>query len=260
MTTAVGSMPLAAFDLETTGVDPANDRIVSAHLARIVIDEHGTADMSGRNWILNPDMEIPVSASKVHGITTEYAREHGQDYSAGYAEIRSALDKAWADGFIVVVFNAPFDLTMMHAQGVRLGHAELAPGAVFDPLVIDKAMDQFRSGKRTLTTQCQHYGVKLDNAHEAKADAVAAARLAWKMLRGYDFTTATVEQIMECQTRWYAEQQENFARYLRKIARKITEPDEDGRSVDEQKADLLARADGITVEWPLRAERQGLAA
>lgn len=91
----------------------------------------------------------------------------------------------------------------------------------------------------------------VQNAHETKADAVAAARLAWKMLRGYAFTTAAVEQIMDCQARWYAVQQESFARYLRKI----TEPDEQGCSVGEQKTDLLARVDLITVDWPIRPSK-----
>lgn len=107
--------------------------------------------MSGRIWILNPDMEIPVSASKVHAITAEHARGHGQDYATGYAEIRAEIDKAWVGvhrrGVQCDVRSHDYA-----RRGLRLGHAEPAPAAVFDPLVIDKAMDQFRSGKCTLTT------------------------------------------------------------------------------------------------------------
>ncbi|MBM4595072.1 hypothetical protein GS454_18550 [Rhodococcus hoagii] len=75
--------PMAAFDLETTGPIPTNARIVTAHLA--LIDGKVT---SGRNWLLNPQQGIPEGATAVHGITTEHAREHGQDYAT--ATTRSA--------------------------------------------------------------------------------------------------------------------------------------------------------------------------
>ncbi|AWN03667.1 exonuclease [Gordonia phage Jace] len=251
MTTTVGTMPLAAFDLETTGPDPLNDRIVTAHLTRIVTDEHGVTTTNGRNWLLDPGIDIPAGATEVHGITTEHAREHGQGYIHGYDEIRHQLEQAWSHGFAVVVFNAAFDLTMMDAEGIRLGRGQLRPGAVIDPYVIDKAFDQWRKGKRTLAAQCEVYRVRLDNAHEAEADAMAAARLAWKMLRHYDLTTATPAQLADSQARWYAEQQADFARYLRKLARKVDAPDEQGRTADEQRAELEARAAAITGEWPI---------
>ncbi|MFE5877795.1 exonuclease domain-containing protein [Rhodococcus sp. NPDC056506] len=249
--TAIGDMPIAAFDLETTGPNPLSDRIVTAHLSLI---NPKTKQIQPRDWLLNPGIDIPAGATAVHGITTEHAAEHGAEYAPGVEEIFTALLTAWKAGHVVVAFNGAFDLTLMNAEAERLGIGSLSSwcGPVVDPFVLDKAFDQWRKGSRKLGDVCAHYGVKLDNAHEAKADAMAAARLAWKMLRGFDFTTATVEQIMDCQTRWYAEQQQSFARYLRKLARKITEPDEDGRSVDEQKTDLLARADSITVDWPIR--------
>ncbi|NKR32229.1 3'-5' exonuclease [Rhodococcus hoagii] len=254
-------MPLAAFDLETTGPDPLTDRIVTAHLTRIVTDEHGVTTTSGRNWLLDPGIDIPAGATEVHGVTTEHAREHGQPYADGYDEIRAALEQAWADGFAVVVFNAAFDLTMMHHEGLRLSRSALQPGLVIDPLVIDKAFDQWRKGKRTLAASCEVYRVRLDNAHEAEADAMAAARLAWKMLRHYDLGTATPAQLTDSQSRWRAEDQDDFARYLRKVARKIDKPDDDGRSVEQQRADLEARAASISGEWPVvGAGAQGVAA
>ena len=50
-------------------------------------------------------------------------------------------------------------------------------GPVFDPYVIDRVRDPYRRGKRNLGALCKHYGVRLDNAHEATADATAAASL-----------------------------------------------------------------------------------
>jgi DNA polymerase III subunit epsilon len=58
----------------------------------------------------------------------------------------------------------------------------LAPadfGPVIDPLLIDKHLDRYRKGSRKLVAICEHYGAKLDDAHEAGSDALAAARAAW---------------------------------------------------------------------------------
>ncbi|MCA1009078.1 3'-5' exonuclease, partial [Rhodococcus hoagii] len=137
--------PMAAFDLETTGPIPTNARIVTAHLE--TIDGKVT---SGRNWLLNPQQGIPEGATAVHGITTEHAREHGQDYAGGYDEIRQALTAAWDSGHAVVAFNAAYDLTIIDREGVRLGYPPLEVGLVIDPFVIDRAMDPYRKGKRTL--------------------------------------------------------------------------------------------------------------
>src|SRR5690606_10096723 len=45
---------------------------------------------------------------------------------------------------------------------------------VLDPRVLDKHLDRYRKGRRTLTDLCAHYGVSLEEAHDAAADAVAA--------------------------------------------------------------------------------------
>ncbi|NKU37727.1 3'-5' exonuclease [Rhodococcus hoagii] len=201
--------PMAAFDLETTGPIPTNARIVTAHLA--LIDGKVT---SGRNWLLNPQQGIPEGATAVHGITTEHAREHGQDYVTGYDEIRQALTAAWDSGHAVVAFNAAYDLTIIDREGVRLGYAPLEVGLVIDPFVIDRRVDRMRKGSRKLVDVCRHYGVQLDGAHSASGDALAAARLAWKMARR--FPQLAELDIMAEQAKWHASRQADFADYLRR--------------------------------------------
>lgn len=71
-------------------------------------------------------------------------------------------------GHIVVAFNASYDLTVMDAEGKRLGFPALEFGTVADPYVIDREMDRTRSGKRTLAAVCDEYGVTLTCAHEAR--------------------------------------------------------------------------------------------
>lgn len=59
---------LAVFDLETTGVDPNSDRIVTAFFG--VLDGDGELTVS-REWIVDPGVPIPPGASNVHGWTAE---------------------------------------------------------------------------------------------------------------------------------------------------------------------------------------------
>lgn len=198
---------ICAFDLETTGPDPATARIVTACVATVTGNE-----ISSRTWLLDPQADIPAGATNVHGITTEHAREHGQDYAAGYAEIRDALMRAWAAGHMVVAFNACFDLTLMDAEGMRLGLPPMDPGLVVDPFVIDREMDKYRRGKRTLGAVSAHYDVPLENSHEAQADALAAAQLVRALTTKFP-EIITLDIVAE-QTTWHAERQRDFAAYL----------------------------------------------
>ena len=56
--------PIVFFDLETTGVDPAKDRIVEISLAKVMPD--GSQETKTRR--LNPEMHIPEAASAIHHI------------------------------------------------------------------------------------------------------------------------------------------------------------------------------------------------
>lgn len=221
--------PLAAFDLETTGVDVTRDRIVTATI--ITIDR---AQVHADEWMLDPGVDIPDGAAKVHGITTEKARADGQPYEDGYRAIRDRLETLFAAGRMIVVFNASFDLSLMHWEGLRLGYPPLEVGAVFDPFVVDKTIDRFRKGKRTLAAMCDHYGVELGNAHEATADALGAARLAWKMMRLPEVSSfGDVESLMSAQAQWKAEQAESLHTYF----------------LRQGNTEAAATVDG---EWPVR--------
>ena len=235
-------MPIAAFDLETTGPSPLSDRIVTAHLS-LINPQAGT--IQPRDWLLNPGIDIPAGATAVHGITTEHAAEHGQEYTSGVEEIFTALMTAWKSGHVVVAFNGAFDLTLVNAEAERLGIGSLSSwcGPVVDPFICDKQKDKYRKGSRKLGDVCAHYGVKLDNAHEAAADALAATRLAYKLIRKYDLATTPAEQLMHQQAAWYAEQQTGLATYWRKKAAGLA---------GDEKAELLARAASVTTEWPIK--------
>lgn len=205
---------LAVFDTETTGVSTVHSRIVTASCA--VIDANGQA-IERYDWMLDPGVEIPDRAVQVHGITTEMARANGIDAAHGIAQIIEQLSRLLGRGLPLTVYNAPYDLTLLFHEAERYGVpflTELAP--VLDPLVIDKEVDRYRRGKRTLTVVAEHYGVDLQNAHDAGADAIAAGQVMQAIARAHATTLASdIMQVHEAQVTWARAQAENFQRFMR---------------------------------------------
>lgn len=167
--------PLLGFDTETTGVDTDHDRIVTAALVRR--DRDGT---HVRTWLVDPGVEIPEGASAIHGISTEHARAHGVEPRGALDEIAAAIAEAVREGVPVVAYNASFDLCLLESELRRHGlptvedrlGGELRP--VIDPLVLDRAEDRYRSGKRKLVDLCGVYQVvDTGSLHTADVDVVA---------------------------------------------------------------------------------------
>lgn len=183
---------MMSFDLETTSVNPRAARIVTSAL--VTIDG---AQANAHEALADPGVEIPAEAAAVHGITTEYAREHGRPHDEVLQETVDMIQRGWDDGLTLIVFNAPYDLSVLR----QLTGDFTVTGPVFDPLVIDRAKDRYRKGKRNLGALCELYGVKLDNAHDATADATAAARLAWKQVRSTypELAQMSTDELMEFQ-------------------------------------------------------------
>lgn len=205
---------LAVFDLETTGIDVETSRIVTAYVG--VLGRDGEV-IEQRDWIIDPGVEIPMAASIIHGVTTERARLEGQAPPVAIAEIIVALTEVASRGLPIVAYNAAYDLTLLDREALRYGLTALpAPGAVVDPLVIDKAVDRYRRGKRTLSATAEHYGVSLVDAHDAGADAVAAGRVAQAIARAFpELATTAVAALHARQVDWSREQAENYQAWRR---------------------------------------------
>ncbi|MFI6877839.1 3'-5' exonuclease [Streptomyces sp. NPDC050400] len=169
--------PLAAFDTETTGVDVESDRIVSA--AIVVQDAAGSRPRVTR-WLVNPGVPVPAGATEIHGLTDDHLQRNGRWPAPVMEEIGRELAEQAAAGRPLVVMNAPFDLTLLdrelkrHRASSLTRYLESHSLCVLDPRVLDKHLDRYRKGRRTLTDLCAHYEVELAEAHDAAADAQAA--------------------------------------------------------------------------------------
>jgi DNA polymerase-3 subunit epsilon len=168
---------MLAFDLETTGVDRFSDVPVSFALVTL----RGGEVVSSRYSIVDPGREIPEGASRIHGISTERAREEGIALGDAISEISETLLAASHAAVPVVGFNLSYDLTMVDSCSRSLASGGLVErgwrGPVLDPLVIDRGLVRWRKTKRTLGDLCAAYDIVNDAAHDAQGDAVASAML-----------------------------------------------------------------------------------
>ena len=197
---------LLAFDLETTGIDQFHDVPVSYALvtlrAGVVVDSDAA--------IVDPARAIPDGASAVHGITTERARREGMHLGAAVRRIAGAVLDASRRGVPVVGMKLDYDLTMLDSCYRRETGRGLSDdgfrGPVLDALVIDRHVDRYRRGKRTLKDLCAHYGVVIEHAHDATADAKAAAAVVRALCERYDEVSgSSPEELHLAQQRWHHE-------------------------------------------------------
>lgn len=233
---------LAGFDLETTGVDVEKDRIVTA----CAVACGGGHPTQSAVWMADPGIEIPEEAAKVHGITTERARAEGRPAAEVVEQLVAALAECVLAGQPIVAMNASFDLTILDREARRHGVQPLVDIVgddlrVVDPRVLDKAVDKFRRGGRKLEDLCRTYGVRLDGAHSADADAIAACRVVWRIATTKpQIGGSSLAVLHASQIEWAREQAEGLADYFRRTPGKES------------------WADGVRTEWPLiPAQRVG---
>ena len=226
-----------ALDTETTGVDVTTDRIVTA---TIIVRPAGGHPLA-TTWLADPGVDIPAAATAVHTITTEHAQEHGRPASEVVAEVAEFLGQHWSADVPLLGYNLAYDLSLLDAEMQRhLDRRLVTLGPVVDGLVLDKHVDRYRKGSRKLVAVCEHYGVHLHGAHDATEDALAAARVIWRIAHRYPAEVGTVglAELHQRQRVWFAEQQVSFAEYLRREAE-----------------EMLTRSERVKAEadyWPMR--------
>lgn len=234
--------PLLGFDIESTGVDQFEDRVVTFSM---VFSASREAEPLVLEWLIDPGVEIAEGASAVHGITTAHAQEFGKPAKDALPYIAWRMEKIVEQEIPFVIYNAPFDTTMIYNEferyniPVKFAREEMF-ARVIDPLVIDKACDKYRKGSRKLTDTAKLYGYDLTNAHNSTADVEATLHIT-RQLGKFFKPEMTIEQLQEFQKDAKMEQSTSFQRYLRK------KTDEEGNLVDPNAV--------ISTEWPFQTTK-----
>ena len=227
------------FDVESGGVDVKNDRILTC-FAQV---QDGDRILETREWIIDPGIEIPEEASAVHKMTTEWIRENGRkDVATAIAEISQFLFNWSLANHVITGFNHGFDLAMLHHEVRRYqgsdAHLSLDHAQFVDPLVLDRAIDKYRKGRRTLEAVAQHYGVPFnpDEAHAADYDVKVTAQLipkvlnaAWKKIPGLRGNSP--EKFIQNLQQFQADAKQEWASHLTEYFAKAGKTEEDGSPV-----------------------------
>ena len=201
-----------AFDTETTGVDPEQDRIVTAAMVRF----HRGEPIEEREWLLKLDIPIPPASTEVHGITNEQSQAHGQDEPQALNEIHQQLT---ANALPIVAFNATFDIAMLNANLARHGITPITGIPIICPYVLDKQFDKYVKGRnqRRLMPTIQRYGLDLNEEdwHGATADARITGQLLLAQMNRYDALVAYApDQLSADIATWRDKQEADFQAWL----------------------------------------------
>ena len=159
--------PLAFFDLETTGVNVASDRIVEIAILKIFPDgriETRPADENER-FLINPQMPIPLETSLIHGIYDEDVKD-----APSFADVADKIFKFLFDCDLAGFNSNKFDVPILAEEFLRCG----IDFSIVDRNLIDVQNIFHMMEQRTLKAGYKFYtGKDMNNAHEAMADVEA---------------------------------------------------------------------------------------
>ena len=181
--------PIVFFDLETTGVDTAKDRIVEISMVKVMPNGEEIV----RTRLINPQMHIPEDATAIHGITDEDVKD-----APTFAQIAKSLSQ-FIEGCDFGGFNSNrFDLPMLVEEFLRAGvDVDFRRRKFIDVQNIFHKMEQ-----RTLVAAYRFYCDKeLDNAHSAEADTRATYEVLKAQLDRYPELQNDVTALAEFSTR-----------------------------------------------------------
>lgn len=177
--------PIAFIDLETTGVNISNDRIVEIAIVKILPD--GSRQVKRK--LINPLIPIPSGASDVHGITDEMVKD-APSFKQVANEIKQFMDNCDMGGYN----SNRFDVPMLIEEFLRAGVSFSVDGRkLVDVQKVFHMMEQ-----RTLGAAYKFYCNKvLDGAHSAEVDATATWEVLEAQIERYPQIGDTVESIVK---------------------------------------------------------------
>lgn len=177
-------MNLAAVDVETTGTEPLEDRVVEVAIVEVeeafpseTVVEYRTKEP----WValVNPERPIPAAATEVHGITDEMVAD-----APTFRELADEVAGRLADRVLVGFNHRRFDVLILDAELRRAGNGGLPLFAIeeIDALRVEQVLNP-----RDLDALAARYGVEVDEEarHSAAGDALLATALVFKLASVY---------------------------------------------------------------------------
>ncbi|THD65681.1 3'-5' exonuclease [Robertkochia marina] len=166
--------PICFFDLETTGIEVAKDRIVEISILKV----YPNGNKESRTWLVNPEMPIPPESSAIHGITDE--KVAGEPT---FKELSKTIYNLIKDSDLAGYNSDRFDIPLLAEEMLRAGiDFDLGNKVTVDVQTIFHKME-----KRTLEAAYKFYCDKiLEDAHSAEADTNATYEILKAQLERYE--------------------------------------------------------------------------
>jgi len=166
--------PICFFDLETTGINIANDRIVEISILKVFPN----GNKESYTWRVNPEMPIPAVTTAIHGITDEMVADEPT-----FKELANKVYALIKDSDLGGFNSNRFDIPLLAEELLRAGvDFDMKKAQSVDVQTIFHKME-----KRTLEAAYKFYCDKnLDNAHSAAADTDATYEVLKAQLDKYD--------------------------------------------------------------------------
>ncbi|MFO7603063.1 MAG: DUF294 nucleotidyltransferase-like domain-containing protein [Gammaproteobacteria bacterium] len=169
--TPLVALPVLVLDLETTGLDVKNDRVIQ--VGAITLQGEQIIETPQLNQLIRPGVAIPAATAAIHGI-----RDQDVETAPAFADIVQPL-KDLLSGRVVVGQHIGFDIAILRHEFARLGLVWHEP-AMIDISQLVGAL-QPALPELSLEAVCRYLGVEIHNRHSAMGDCLAAAH-AWQKL------------------------------------------------------------------------------
>lgn len=182
----VFTKPIAFFDIESTGLDVAKDRIVSISIHKI----HVNGEKIVHNILINPTILIPKEVSEVHGITDEHVKD-----CPAFKDVAQKLHQLIFDCDLAGYNSNNFDIPLLCEEFMRCNLEFPLPSTKF----IDVGNIFKKKEERTLSAALKFYCDRdMVDAHNADADVAATYAVFCAQIEKYpELTGKTVDEIAE---------------------------------------------------------------
>ncbi|MBB1138536.1 3'-5' exonuclease [Myroides sp. WP-1] len=181
--------PICFFDLETTGIDVARDRIVEIAILKVFPN----GNKESKTWLVNPERPIPEASSKIHGITDEKVANEPT-----FKELAPLVYQMIKDSDLAGFNSDRFDIPLLAEELLR-------SGVDFDlgnRVTVDIQTIFHKKEERTLSAAYKFYcNESLENAHSAAADTHATYEILKAQLDRYDDLENDMRVLSEFTTR-----------------------------------------------------------
>jgi DNA polymerase-3 subunit epsilon len=181
--------PICFFDLETTGIEVAKDRIVEISIHKVF--PNGTTE--SKTWLVNPTIPIPPQTTAVHGITNEKVANEPT-----FKELANTIHAMIKDSDLGGFNSDRFDIPLLAEEMLRAG----VDFDMKNRVSVDVQTIFHKKEERTLSAAYKFYcNESLENAHSAEADTMATYEILKAQLERYPDLENDMKSLSEYTTR-----------------------------------------------------------